>query len=342
MKKTKKHIWLAIIAIIIAALAFGYAYLTTTLSINGITDIDRNSWDVYFDNVQVTTGSVSGAQEIEAPTITSDTEVEFHVNLKKPGDFYEFTIEARNDGTIDAMINSVSKKLNGTEITTLPAYLDYTVTYENGIDILDNHILAAESLETYKIRVEFKKNISASDLPSTAQSLTLSFGVEYVQADDSAVSVDKIYYSAEGAAYGYSLSEHNHYIYDSYAELLDYYGGYDPGHFKYVTNDDIVKEIYLAVYLNGQRYYLRGLGSSFNESTMEYTESPYYNTNKEILLSNLDISDCEEDEYKIQCTVPVSLTIIEVNKNGFVEERNQRRTNACYVRANGFAGCDRS
>ena len=132
MKKTKKHIWLAIIAIIIAALAFGYAYLTTTLSINGITDIDRNSWDVYFDNVQVTDGSVSGAQEIEAPTITSDTEVEFHVNLKKPGDFYEFTIEARNDGTIDAMIDTVEKKLNGVIVTTLPAYLDYNVTYKYG------------------------------------------------------------------------------------------------------------------------------------------------------------------------------------------------------------------
>ena len=74
MKKTKKHITLAIIAILIAALAFGYAYLTTTLSINGITDIDRNSWDVYFDNIQVTTGSVSGAQEIEAPTIIQKLE----------------------------------------------------------------------------------------------------------------------------------------------------------------------------------------------------------------------------------------------------------------------------
>ena len=195
MKKTKKHITLAIIVIIIAALAFGYAYLTTTLSINGITDIDRNSWDVYFDNVQVTDGSVSGAQEIEAPTITSDTEVEFHVNLKKPGDFYEFTIEARNDGTIDAMINSISKKLNNVEITTLPAYLNYKVTYEDDVEIEDNHLLAAESLETYKIRVEYKSNISASDLPSTAQSINLSFGVEYVQADDNAMEIKKTYYS---------------------------------------------------------------------------------------------------------------------------------------------------
>ena len=65
----------------------GYAYLTTTLSINGVTDVDANNWDVYFDNVVVTDGSVSGEQEIEAPTITSDTEVEFHVNLKQPGDY---------------------------------------------------------------------------------------------------------------------------------------------------------------------------------------------------------------------------------------------------------------
>ena len=49
------------------------------------------------------------------------------------------------------MINSVSKKLNGAVITTLPAYLNYTVTYADGLEIQDNHLLASESLETYMV-----------------------------------------------------------------------------------------------------------------------------------------------------------------------------------------------
>ena len=186
MRKRKKSLVFGMILLLLF-LGIGYAYLSTTLSINGTTDIDSNTWDVYFDNVNVTSGSVSGEQEIEAPTITSDTTVEFHVRLKEPGEFYEFTIDAKNDGTIDAMIETITKKVNGG--TTIPAYLNYTVTYSDDLEIEDNHLLAHESLETYKVRVEYKTDIDPSDLPSTAQNLTLSFGVSYVQSDSSVQSV---------------------------------------------------------------------------------------------------------------------------------------------------------
>jgi len=296
MKKTKKHIWLAIIAIIIAALAFGYAYLTTTLSINGITDIDRNSWDVYFDNAVVTEGSVTGAQVIEAPTITSDTEVEFHVNLKKPGDFYEFTIEARNDGTIDAMINSVSKKLNNADITTLPAYLDYKVTYEDDIEIEDNHLLAAESLETYKIRVEFKKNISSSDLPSTAQSLTLSFGVEYVQADENTAKIKKTVYITRTPS-GTMISLENPIpdgttIFDDYNDLIHSGNG---SFLKVILINDVVYKVYIGIAVDGNLGFIQGEGASYNSSTNTYNnDSIYYEKNKKVLNHVFGEENCSE------------------------------------------------
>ena len=185
MRRKKKRIVFVIILVLLF-FGIGYAYLTTTLSINGITDIDRNSWDVYFDNVQVTTGSVSGAQEIEAPTITSDTEVEFHINLKQPGDYYEFTVDAKNDGTIDAMVESVSTKINGVEVSSLPNYLVYYVEYENGADVAESQLLAHESVETLLVRIEFRDDIEAGDLPSTAQSFNMSFDVTYIQAHSSA------------------------------------------------------------------------------------------------------------------------------------------------------------
>ena len=292
MKKTKKHIWLAIIAIIIAALAFGYAYLTTTLSINGTTDIDANNWDVYFDNAVVTEGSVTGAQVIEAPTITSDTEVEFHVNLKKPGDFYEFTIEARNDGTIDAMINSVSKKLNNAEVTTLPAYLDYKVTYKYGTSIENNHLLAAESLETYKIRVEFKKNISSTDLPSTAQSLTLSFGVEYVQADENATKVMETIYNSSRTEFiiGETVPT-GVTLYDNYDDAMAAIGV--PFFLKHTidssSGNDIIAETYVGVKINNNVYYIRG---NYND---DYSIGGlYYEDNKNILKSAFGEENCEE------------------------------------------------
>ena len=294
MKKTKKHITIAVFAILIAALAFGYAYLTTTLSINGTTDIDANNWDVYFDNVQVTDGSVSGAQEIEAPTITSDTEVEFHVNLKKPGDFYEFTIEARNDGTIDAMISSVSKKLNNAEVTTLPSYLNYTVTYEDDIEIEDNHLLAAESLETYKIRVEFKKNISASDLPSSAQSLTLSFGVEYVQADETAREIGQTLYlipESSNIVIG-GVFPSNQTTYEDYNEILNS----EPVFSKVVLNNNIINKLYVGFLYKDNVYFIQGGGQTYNEEASTYNpDTPYYEKNKATLKNAFGESNCNED-----------------------------------------------
>ena len=331
MKKTKKHIWLAIIAIIIAGLAFGYAYLTTTLSINGITDIDRNSWDVYFDNVQVTDGSVSGAQEIEAPTITSDTEVEFHVNLKKPGDFYEFTIEARNDGTIDAMINSVSKKLNGTEITTLPSYLNYTVTYEDDIEIQDNHLLAAESLETYKVRVEYKSNISASDLPSSAQSLTLSFGVEYVQSDENAKSVRTIMYSSsrKTAVIGEPLPDEVT-VYDNPEDAINEFG-YNVL-FKHIIVNNNIRESYLGVMINDNLIYFQG-----GDNGLSYTN------NKTKINNIIGADKCSEaiigDKKTYNCNYNNSgkTEIFTIESNGYIYASNG--SGGCSIDANGSLNC---
>ena len=47
---------------------------------------------------------------------------------------YEFTVNAVNAGTIDGMVSVVSNKLNGTEITTLPNYLEYKVSYADDVD----------------------------------------------------------------------------------------------------------------------------------------------------------------------------------------------------------------
>ena len=85
------------------------------------------------------------------------------------------------------MVSVVSNKLNGTEITTLPNYLEYKVSYEDGIDIAPNHLLAANSSEKYKVHVGYKKDISSTDIPSSPQTLNLSFSVTYVQSDSNAV-----------------------------------------------------------------------------------------------------------------------------------------------------------
>ena len=182
MRRKNKVTYLGFI-IMILLLGIGYAALQTNLNITGTTVLKDNRWDIHLENVSVNNESVSAS----TPTINTNKDtVSYSVTLNKPGDFYEFTVDAKNDGSIDGMISSISSKLNGEEITNLPTALSYELTYSDGIEIAQNHLLEAGEKETYKLKLAYRTDITASDLPSTETSLNFSFSVTYVQADANA------------------------------------------------------------------------------------------------------------------------------------------------------------
>lgn len=183
-----------ILALLLLVVTVGYAVIASNLKINGTSIFTAKTWKVVWDNVQVSTGSVSGAQVIEAATITDDeagdpvegTEVEYSVRLNQPGDYYEFTVDAHNKGTYDAMVTSVTNKVydstGETEVNpeNYP-YLIYTVQYATGTNktVTVNDKLAHDSTETYKVRVEFDPNVSEANLPGTDTTLKFKFNVNY-------------------------------------------------------------------------------------------------------------------------------------------------------------------
>ena len=202
-KKNKKNKLILAVLLLIGIIGIGYAALGANLQINGIADITSVTWNVHFveDSINLTEGSVAIAEntEEEAATIDSATEVSYHVKLTNPGDFYEFTVDVTNEGSIDAMIDSISSKIKigdeeeveiipTGENRNLPSYLDYSVTYSDGVAIAPKHLLASNTEETFKVRLEFKKDITANDLPATAETLNLNFQVNYAQKDSTAIS----------------------------------------------------------------------------------------------------------------------------------------------------------
>ena len=174
-----------ILFILILGLGIGYAYINSDLNINGTAQVNSANWDVHWANIQVKTESVSA----NSPTISNQTTVNYSVVLNTPGDYYEFTVDAVNGGSIDAMIDTIDSKLNGATITTLPDYLNYTVTYSDGVELAPNHQLLHNTTETYKVRIEYRTDIELNQLPATNQDLTLQFTVTYRQATDDAVVV---------------------------------------------------------------------------------------------------------------------------------------------------------
>ena len=192
MKRSKKkNKIIPALIILLLGITLGYAYLNTELNINGTTNVSSANWNIYWDNIVFGSNNVT---DVTTPATiqTGETEVLFNVNFSEPGDTYEFTVDAVNDGTIDGMISVVSNgvyALNGTTPKNLPDYLEYTVTYSDGVTISQNHLLEAGDTETYKVRVHYKEDISSSQLPSTADNFVFKFSVTYVQADSNAVPV---------------------------------------------------------------------------------------------------------------------------------------------------------
>ena len=113
MNKFNRNL-LIVVGVIVLFLTVGYALLSANLSINGTSIINNSNWDIHLENVQVTSGSVAA----DEPEIDSDgVTVTYDVTLSKPGDFYEFTVDAVNGGSIDAMIDTIVSTLNNTNIT---------------------------------------------------------------------------------------------------------------------------------------------------------------------------------------------------------------------------------
>lgn len=178
MKKKKNSSFVVIALLLIVTISIGYAALSTTLNINGTSTIKTNTWDVHFANVKPTTNT--GATVTKAPTITEGktTEVTYNVALNKPGSVYEFTVDVVNGGTIAAK-TSATPTLGG---NTQPAIVNYTVTWSDGSLITANTALAAGATKTAKVRVEYKKDITAAQLPSADTALSLTCSIPYVQA----------------------------------------------------------------------------------------------------------------------------------------------------------------
>ena len=184
MRRDNRKIYIMLIIILMLTVIVGYALLNTTLNINGRSNISKNTWDIHFDNVVTINGSV---EAVKIPTIENNTTVDFEVALNLPGEFYEFTVDVVNDGTIDAMIDSITKTPDLT--SSQQKYLNYIIEYQNGEQITKNQLVSKDSFVRLKVRVEYKKDINASDLPQTTEILTLGFNVNYVQSDGNSIEV---------------------------------------------------------------------------------------------------------------------------------------------------------
>ena len=207
--KNKVKNKILLLFVILLGITIGFAGLATTLKITGSTNIGKNTWNIYWDNV----ANEDGVTPSTHPQITADANnvpkslLTWTVTLDKPGDFYEFEVDAVNAGTLDAEIIGIESKYGNSSIIStvngalvvadpnpVPSYIKYSIKYANGNEVSLGDRLPKATVsgntstptrKTYKIRVEYDRNVITNAIlngMAEPETHTFTYNVSYGQA----------------------------------------------------------------------------------------------------------------------------------------------------------------
>lgn len=177
-KRERKGNRLLILLLLVVSISIGYAMLTTTLYINGTSTIEKPSWDVHYENLEKVSGSIVATEEATIDSTKAD--INYKISLEVPGDYYEFTVDIVNSGSLNAMIGEVLK-LGLTDVEE--KYVHYTVTYADGTPLREKDALKAGTEEKIRVKVKYRDDISNEEYPKETTELKLMFQVNYIQDD---------------------------------------------------------------------------------------------------------------------------------------------------------------
>ena len=184
MEKERKVKKLALVAVIVAVLGMtiAFAALSQTLTIKGTGKVDTATWNIHFKNLQflnkTTNASVNGTPELSEDEVTISN---INVTLKQPGDYVTYTVDIKNDGNINAEIQSIDMPT----LTSVQSELfTFTAVYTGTTDKVSVGDTLYEG-QTRNVTLTFKyKDITDSSLlPEKAEEISLTYSIHYVQSD---------------------------------------------------------------------------------------------------------------------------------------------------------------
>ena len=168
-KHGRKNVLIGFLIAAVLMMTVGYAALASQLNIEGISGITGN-FVVKF--ISITEGEATGdASNNKAASVTNTTAT-FDVALVSPGDSMTYEIEVKNEGNLDAELDSIAG---------IPTYADtdaikYTVT-----GVAEGDVLKAGESKKITLKVEYVDSITSQ--PTEDQlSKSLSMTLNYIQS----------------------------------------------------------------------------------------------------------------------------------------------------------------
>lgn len=165
----KKSLIIGCLLATILFMSVGYAALAQTLNINGTANISAD-WKVEITGI--TDSNLIGATVTD--TEYTSTSATFNVDLAYPGASAVFEVGVKNNGTIDAKLDSISG-LDAAN-TAAPVEVQYEITGVNAGDKL-----SAGSAATAKVKVTWVATSDNTDKIPEQTAKTATITLNYVQ-----------------------------------------------------------------------------------------------------------------------------------------------------------------
>ena len=186
-ERRTKALVVVVLFIVVAGLTIAFAALSTTLNINGTAYLDAAKWGIRFENLssptKIGSATTTGTAKIEETKAAEITGI--NVSLSTPGDKVTYTVDLVNKGTINAKIDKIEK----TQLTSeQQRYLTFKVTDQNGKEVSEGDILSKGETRSLTITIEFIKDLTKEDLPTSTSTISLSYKLNFVQTDEKATT----------------------------------------------------------------------------------------------------------------------------------------------------------
>ena len=182
-ERRTKALAVVVLLIVVAGLTLAFAALSTTLNINGTAYLDAAKWGIKFENLssptKIGSATTTGTAKIEEAKSASITGI--NVGLSTPGDKVTYTVDLVNEGTINAKIDNIEKTVLTSE---QQRYLTFKVTDKNGNEVSEGDVLSAGETRNLTITIEFIKDLTKEDLPTSTSTISLSYKLNFVQTDE--------------------------------------------------------------------------------------------------------------------------------------------------------------
>lgn len=162
----KRYIVVGIFALLLGCISLGYATLRETLAIQGDVTITKEKFQVSFENIKITEGSVATTNGATIDESDKNLVTFSNVTLSNSGDFYEFTVDIANTGNVDAKVSSIVA--SDTSI--------FTSESQSTLPSVDEVIVAGDR-KTLKFRVEYDDTAPTTE----PQVINFSYKINYVK-----------------------------------------------------------------------------------------------------------------------------------------------------------------